>query len=73
MLGIAEVLLLLTTVVLVKQDAEIGQLHQTVEQHREEKAKESGRADKLAEELKGEYSVVEVTVGVISLLDDACL
>ena len=54
---------------LVEQDAELGQLRQTVEQLREEKVKESGRAEKLAEELKGEYSMVGVTVGVISLLD----
>ena len=62
-----KVILLLTTVVLVEQDAELGQLRQTVEQLQEEKAKESWRADKLAEELKGEYFVVGV-VGVISLL-----
>ena len=54
---------------LVEQDAELGQLRQTIEQLREEKAKESGRAEKLTEELKGEYFVVRVTVGVISLLD----
>jgi len=56
-------------VVLVEQDAELGQLRQAVEQLREEKAKESGRADKLAEELKGEYFLVGVTVEVASLLD----
>ena len=57
------------TVVLVEQDAELGQLRQATEQLREEKAKESGRADKLAEELKGEYFLVGVTVEVASLLD----
>ena len=57
------------TVVLVEQDVELGQLHQAIEQLREEKAKESGRADKLAEELKGEYFLVEVTFEVVSLLD----
>ena len=57
------------TVVLVEQDVELGQLRQVIEQLREEKAKESGRADKLAEELKGEYFVVGVTVGVIFLFD----
>ena len=66
---VEQLYLLLTTVVLVEQDAELGQLRQTVEQLREEKVKESGRAEKLAEELKGEYSMVGVTVGVISLLD----
>ena len=54
------------TVVLIEQDAELSQLRQAVEQLQEEKAKESGRADKLAEELKGEYLVVGVTGGVIS-------
>ena len=54
---------------LVEQDAELGQLCQTIEQLREEKAKELGRADKLAEELKGEYFLVRVTVEVVSLLD----
>ena len=38
------------TIVLVEQDAELGQLRQAVEQLREEKAKESEGADKLAEE-----------------------
>ena len=42
------------TVVLVEQDSELGQLRQAIEQLREEKAKESGRAEKLTEELKGE-------------------
>ena len=57
------------TVVLVEQDAELSQLRQTIEQLREEKVKESGRADKLGEVLKGEYFLVRVTVGVISLPD----
>ena len=41
------------TVVLIEQDAELGQLCQAIEQLQEEKVKESGRADKLVEELKG--------------------
>ena len=57
------------TVVLVEQDSELGQLRQNIEQLREEKAKESERVVKLAEELNGEYFMVGVTVGVISLLD----
>ena len=57
------------TVVLVEQDAELSQLRQTIEQLQEEKAKESGRADKLAEELNGEYFLVRVTAEVVSLLD----
>ena len=56
-------------VVLVEQDAELGQLHLALEQLQEEKAKETGRADKLAEELNGEYFLVEVTADVVSLLD----
>ena len=59
------------TVMLVEQDAELGPLRQAVEQLQEEKAKESGRADKLAEELNGEYFLVRVIVGEISLPDGA--
>ena len=55
--------------VLVEQDAELGQLRQALEQLWEEKAKESERADKLAEELKGEYLLVRITVEVVSLYD----
>ena len=36
---------------------------------RQEKAKESERADKLAEELKGEYLLVGIIVEVVSLYD----
>ena len=57
------------TVALVEQDAELGQLRQAVEQLRQEKAKESERANKLAEELKGEYLLVGITVEVVSLYD----
>ena len=57
------------TVVLVEQNTELGQLCQALEQLREEKAKEIGRADKLAEELNGEYSLVGVNAEVVSLLD----
>ena len=57
------------TVVLVEQNTELSHLHQALEQLREEKAKETGRADKLAEELNGEYSLVEVNAEVVSLLD----
>ena len=57
------------TVVLVEQDAELGQLCQAIEQLRQEKAKESERVDKLAEELKGEYLLVRITVEVVSLYD----
>ena len=57
------------TVVLVEQDVELGQLCQDTKQLREEKAKEIGRADKLAEELNSEYSLVGVNAEVVSFLD----
>ena len=57
------------TAVLVLQDMELGQLRQALEQLREEKAKETGRVNKLAEELNGEYFLVGVTVELVSLLD----
>ena len=57
------------TVVLVEQDAELGQLRHAVKQLREEKAKETGRADKLAEELNGENSLVGAIARVISWLN----
>ena len=56
-------------VVLVEQDVELGQLCQALEQLREEKAKETGRASKLAEELNGEYFLVGVTAEVTFLFD----
>ena len=42
------------TIMLVEQDAKLGQLRQAIEQLEEEKAKESEHAKKLTEELKGE-------------------
>ena len=57
------------TVVLVEQNTVLSWLRQALEQLREEKAKESEQADKLAEELKGEYFVVGVTAEVIFLFD----
>ena len=59
----------MVTIALVEQDAELGQLCQAVKQLRQEKAKESERADKLAEELKGEYLLVGITIEVVSLYD----
>ena len=64
--ALGKVILLLTTVVLVDQDAELDQLRQTG-QLQEKKA--TGQAEKLAEELKGDYFVVGVIAGVISLVD----
>ena len=57
------------TVVLVEQNTELGQLRQALEQLREEKAKETGRPDKLAEELNGKYTLVIVNAEVVSFLD----
>jgi len=57
------------TVLLAEQDAELSQLRQTVEQIRQEKAKESERANKLAEELKGKYPLVGITVVVFFWYD----
>ena len=57
------------TVVLVEQNTELDQLRQALKQLREEKVKETGRTDKLAEELNGEYSLVGVKAKVVSLLD----
>ena len=62
-------LLLVITVVLVEQVVELGQLRQALEQLREEKEKEIGWANKLAEELNGEYSLVGVADEVTFLLD----
>ena len=53
----------------VEQDAELGRLRQAVEQLREEKAKETGRANKLIEELNGEYPLVGFFTEVIVLPD----
>ena len=54
-------LLLTSIVVLIEQDVELGQLRQALEQLREEKEKETGRANKLAEDLDGGYSLIGVT------------
>ena len=62
-------LLLVMIVVLVEQDVELGQLRQALEQLREEKEKEIGRANKLAEQLNGEYSLVGDAIEVTFLLD----
>ena len=57
------------TVMLVEQNTELDQLRQALEQLREEKAKEIERADKLAKELNGKYSLVVVNAEVVSFLD----
>ena len=56
-------------VALVEQDTELAELRQAIDQLRQEKAKETERPDKLAEELKGEYLLVGITVEVVSLYD----
>ena len=61
-------LLLVMIVALVEQDVELRQLRHALEQLRE-KEKETGRANKLAEELNGEYFLVRVTAKVVSLYD----
>jgi len=53
--------------VLVEQDAELGQMRQAVDQLCQEKAKEVERANKLVEELKGEFLLVRIIVEVASL------
>ena len=58
----------MVTVALVEQDAELGQLRQTIGQLQEEEKKVTGRVEKLAEELKGEYFLVGVTVELISFV-----
>ena len=61
-------LLLVMIVALVEQDVELRQLRQALEQLRE-KEKEIGLANKLAEELNGEYSLVGVAKEVTFLID----
>ena len=53
---------------LVEQDAELGQMCQTISQLQEEEKKVVGLAEKLAEELKGEYFMVGVTAELISFV-----
>ena len=54
---------------LVEQDAELNQLRQVVGQLQEEEKKASRQAEKLAEELKGEYFVAGVIAEVSSSFD----
>ena len=57
------------TVMLVEQDVELGQLHQVIGRLQEEEKKASGRAEKLAEELKDEYFMAGVIAEVTSSFD----
>jgi len=54
---------------LVEQDVELGQLCQVIGQLQEEEKKVSGWAEKLAEELKGEYFMARVIAEVTSSFD----
>ena len=56
--------------IFAEQDAELNQLRQTVEQIRQEKTKESERADKLAEELKGRYPLMGSNVVILFCRDE---
>ena len=56
--------------VLAEQDAKLNQLRQTVEQIRQDKTKESERADKLAEELKGRFPQIGNDVVVLFCRDE---
>ena len=60
LLCIAEVLLLLTTIMLVEQDVELDQLRQVIDQLQEEKKKTAGWGEKLAKELKVSTSWLEL-------------
>ena len=57
---------------LVEQDVELGQMRQTIDQLRQEKAKETEQADKLAEELKGELLLVDIIFVVAPRITDQC-
>ena len=46
--------MLLSTVIFVEQDAELGRLREVIGQLQQEKEKASRRAEKLAEDLEGE-------------------
>jgi len=56
-------------VILIEQDVELGQLRHALEQLREEKEKETGRANKLVEELDGEYSLIGLSDEATFLID----
>ena len=62
-------LLLVSIVILIEQDVELGQLRHALGQLREEKEKETGRANKLAEELDGEYSLIGLSDEATFLFD----
>ena len=59
----------MSIVILVEQDVELEQLHHALRQLREEKEKETGRANKLVEELDGEYSLIGLSDEATFLFD----
>jgi len=61
--------MLLSTVMFVEQDTELGRLRQIIGQLQEEKEKASGRAEKLAEDLEGESFMVGGVADMISSFD----
>jgi len=61
--------MLLSIVLFVEQDAELGQLHQVISQLQEEKEKASGQVEKLVVDLEGEYFVVGVVADMIASFD----
>ena len=61
--------MLLSTVMFVEQNAELGWLRQVVGQLQEEKEKAYGRVEKLALDLEGEYFVVGVVADMIASFD----
>ena len=62
-------LLLVSIVILVEQDVELGQLRHALGQLREEKEKETGQANKLDKELDGEYSLIGLSDEATFLFD----
>ena len=62
-------LLLVSIVAFVEQDVELGQLRHALEQLREEKEKETGRANKMDKELDGEYSLIGLSDEATFLID----
>ena len=61
--------MLLSTIMFVEQDAELGWLCQVIGQLQEEKEKAFGRAKKLAEDLESESFMVGGVADMISSFD----
>ena len=63
--------MLLSTIMFVEQDVELGRLHQVIGQLQEEKEKASGQAEKLAKDLEGESFMVGGVADMISSFDES--